>query len=86
MNKILVIYIACMLTVLSFIDVNSILISCFQAEDGARVSDEVVEEALAQLRSMGYQDEGGWLRELVQAKGGDVAKVLDALHPSVEQV
>lgn len=49
------------------------------------MSEEVVEEALAQLRSMGYQDEGGWLKELVVAKGGDVTKVLDALHPSVEQ-
>lgn len=51
----------------------------------APVSDEVIEEALAQLRSMGYQDEGGWLKELVSAKGGDVAKVLDALHPVVDQ-
>lgn len=49
------------------------------------MSDEVVEEALAQLSSMGYQDEGGWLKELVQAKGGDVSKVLDALHPTVEK-
>lgn len=54
-------------------------------QDVAEVSDEVVEEALAQLRSMGYQDEGGWLKELVRAKKGDVTKVLDALHPTVEQ-
>ncbi len=54
-----------------------------QAE--TEVSAEVVEEALAQLRSMGYQDEGGWLLELVKAKGGDITKVLDALHPTVEQ-
>ena len=51
----------------------------------AEVPEQVIEEALAQLRSMGYQDEGGWLRELVKAKGGDVTKVLDALHPSVDQ-
>lgn len=37
------------------------------------------------MRSMGYQDEEGWLKELVKAKGGDLAKVLDALHPTVEQ-
>lgn len=45
----------------------------------------MIEEALAQLRSMGYHDEGGWLMELVRAKSGDVTKVLDALHPSVDQ-
>ncbi len=41
--------------------------------------------ALAQLSSMGYEDEGGWLTELVRAKGGDVAKVLDALHPTGDE-
>lgn len=43
---------------------------------------EVIEQTLAQLKSMGYQDEGGWLTELVKAKGGDIGKVLDALHPT----
>lgn len=58
-------------------------LSTFQQK--AEVPEDVIEETLAQLRSMGYQDEGGWLMELVRAKGGDVAKVLDALHPSVDQ-
>lgn len=44
------------------------------------VSSDVIEQALAQLKSMGYEDEGGWLTELIKAKGGDVGKVLDALH------
>ena len=44
------------------------------------VSSDVIEQALAQLKSMGYEDEGGWLTELVKAKGGDVGKVLDALQ------
>lgn len=34
---------------------------------------------------MGYEDEGGWLTELIRAKGGDVAKVLDALHPTADE-
>lgn len=47
----------------------------------SEVSAEVIEAALAQLRSMGHSDdEGGWLTELVKAKGGDITKVLDALH------
>lgn len=53
------------------------------SQDEAR-DEKVLEEALAQLQSMGYEDEGGWLMELIRAKGGDVAKVLDALHPSVD--
>lgn len=40
-----------------------------------------VEEAVAQLRTMGFDDEGGWLTELARAKGGDIGKILDALHP-----
>ena len=44
------------------------------------VSSEVIEQALVQLKSMGYEDDGGWLTELVKAKGGDISKVLDALH------
>ena len=46
------------------------------------VPSEVIDQTLAQLKSMGYQDEGGWLTELVKAKGGDISKVLDALHPT----
>ena len=54
-------------------------------QEQSDVTNKAVDEALAHLRSMGYQDEGGWLKELVQSKGGDVTKVLDALHPSVEE-
>ena len=53
--------------------------SCSQA--GAQLED-TVEAALVQLRGMGFDNEGGWLTELVRAKGGDIGKVLDALHPS----
>ncbi len=41
-----------------------------------------IEQTVAQLQSMGFDDEGGWLTELVKAKGGEIGKVLDALHPS----
>ena len=45
-------------------------------------SASLIEETVRQLRSMGFDDEGGWLTELTRAKGGDLSKVLDALHPS----
>ena len=54
---------------------------CVQPQPSEEVPAEFIEQSLAQLRSMGYEDEGGWLTELVKAKGGDIAKVLDALHP-----
>ena len=57
------------------------ILSCFVDK-----SEELVETALAQLKTMGYEDEGGWLRELIKAKGGDVTKVLDALHPTTEKI
>ena len=33
---------------------------------------------------MGFQDEGGWLTELVRAKDGNLEQVLDALQPTVK--
>ena len=44
--------------------------------------DGPVEQVVCQLRGMGFDDDGGWLTELVKAKGADIEKVLDALHPS----
>ncbi len=52
-----------------------------QPQTTPEVSIEVIEETLSQLRAMGHSDdEGGWLTELVKAKGGNISKVLDALH------
>ena len=33
-----------------------------------------------QLKGMGFDDDGGWLSELVKAKSNDIHKVLDALN------
>lgn len=38
-------------------------------------------QALDQLRSMGFNDDGGWLTQLLEAKNGDINKTLDALKP-----
>ena len=39
------------------------------------------EHALAQLKEMGFDDDGGWLTNLLHAKGGDIGRVLDAIQP-----
>uniref|UniRef100_S4REM4 Sequestosome 1 n=1 Tax=Petromyzon marinus TaxID=7757 RepID=S4REM4_PETMA len=38
-------------------------------------------EALAQMLSMGFSDEGGWLVRLLQTKDCDITRTLDALQP-----
>jgi hypothetical protein len=37
---------------------------------------------IEQLKSMGYNDDAGWLSRLVIAKDGNINQVLDSLHPS----
>ena len=46
------------------------------------MSNAAYTEVLEQLKAMGFEDESGWLYELVKAKEGDLQKVLDALHPT----
>merc|ERR1712018_415041 len=47
--------------------------------------DPKVAGALAQMRAMGFSDDGGWLSNLLKAKSGDVGKVLDAIQPNRQQ-
>merc|ERR1712083_189114 len=49
-------------------------------EDDAE--DPKVADALAQMKAMGFSDDGGWLSNLLKAKSGDVGKVLDAIQPN----
>lgn len=39
-----------------------------------------LEEAIAKMRAMGFEDDSGWLKQLITAKGFDLNKVLDAMH------
>lgn len=54
--------------------------SCCASQDGQPAPDDPIDAVTQQLQSMGFDDEGGWLTELVRARGGDIDKVLETLH------
>ena len=39
-----------------------------------------IENAVQQMMSMGYSNDGGWLMHLLLAHEGDIGRALDAIH------
>lgn len=41
--------------------------------------DDVIDAALKKMEAMGFNDDGGFLTQLLEEKGGDIDKVFDVL-------
>ena len=66
-------------------DAPAATVECSAPKDApataVKCSDAKLQAAIQAMMKMGFNNEGGWLSNLLQAKNGDIGKVLDLLHP-----
>ena len=54
--------------------------------DDNKSPEEQLAAALSQMQAMGFNDEGGWLTQLLKAKNHNINQVLDAIqHPEKKE-